>query len=198
MELKYIKVFETFVSNEELDYAIDECAIFINDLKKCKPGSFLIRGVWEDVDVEEFYPYYQGRTPENTPYEVHDKLNDLFNKKFGWYVRNGVFCFGSETDGDIEQPFDTEYGSDTYLVFPTGKYDIVWNEEIKDLFYEIDFIDERKIDEYEKDIQEIVDTYVEGDLCDAIESGNEICIDCNSYYLINQKYIKKIIHRIWN
>ncbi len=205
--MKYIKKYEDVQLEKLLDQVFQDCDIFINDLKKCKIGSFLTRGIWEkrirgnnyeNFDIQEFDLDLRNRQPENTPNIVHDKLNELFNKKFGWNVRNGAFCFGNQTTRqNYKHPFDTEYGSNTYLLFPIGEYQFVWNEEIKDLFYEIDFVDEKHIEKSEENLQEIVDTYSDENLCNAIESKNEICIESNSYYLINQKYIIELIERIW-
>ena len=66
------------------------------------------------------------RKPLNTPGKIHDLLNRLFNKRFKWSVRNGVFVSGNIKDAKF-------YGLD-YRFFPIGDYDYVWSPVVQDLF----------------------------------------------------------------
>ena len=67
------------------------------------------------------------RVPFNTRPVSHAYLNKLFEKKFGWPVRNGVFVSGSETWAD-------DYGMQVNFFYPIGDYKYCWNKQIKDLY----------------------------------------------------------------
>lgn len=60
---------------------------------------------------------------------------------------------------------------------------------------------ERRIKEIQKEVKEIVkkivDTYKTTNLCEAINSKNEIAIICDECYQINEKWKKDIINLIW-
>ena len=75
------------------------------------------------------------RAPRDLSYDLHKKFNFFFEKKFGWEVRSGVFCFGGRIKPDVEgKNFDASYGTKTYLIFPKDEYSIVWNRSIYDLY----------------------------------------------------------------
>lgn len=124
----YLKKYEEIKLKNNLDNIFFECKYFINDLKKCDKGSFIYRGVNKKVDIEKFKSNLKYREPINMRIDIHEKLNKKFHEKFGWNVRNGVFSIGKKTF----------YGIDSYLIFPIGKYEIVWSPEIIDLYGEIE------------------------------------------------------------
>ena len=189
---KYNKYLES-VEEISLDKVFDDCKPFINDLKKCKKGDFLLRGVGNNnmkpFDIKKFDAPYE-RIPRNMPIEDHDTFNFLLKQKFGWYVRDGVFCFGynlnkrENLDGKKE---DVGYGIKTFIMFPLGNYKFVYHPEINDLFVEYNT----------NKIPEIIDTYKNTSLENAIYYGNEISIGCEEYYLIEQSYLKELIKKIW-
>jgi len=196
-----IKKYKLFLENKEeitLDDVFNNCKPFIEDLKKSKKGDFLLRGVGElkfsawankrsvDYNIEKF-DAPNDRIPRNMPIDDHDEFNFLFNKKFGWNVRGGIFCFGYNLnkEGDIK---DTGYGNKSFLMFPLGDYKLAYSPHINDLFIEYD----------DKQIPETVDGYKNTSLKNAIYYENEISIDCDEYYLVDQKNLNEIIERIWN
>jgi hypothetical protein len=304
--MKYLKKYEDVQSENLLEQVFSDCKIFIEDLKKCDKGNFLVRGVnnWnlEDYNINLFeLNTTNNRKPSDMPLKVHNKLNYLFNEKFGWNVRNGLFSFGrnfySPNDKNNKEQMESGYGNQSYLLFPCGEYDIVWSETIDDLYSSLDddYLDigslipneylatelynelyeenkngqwtlndqetgksdktdaakyvadnwkdfDFKWDETEFETEEefketvegdvyyklswepevnwfdywyeyvenwednfieqldfnlIDDDYKEGNLNDAINSHNEVCMNCKKYYLINQKYTEKIINLIW-
>jgi len=79
------------------------------------------------------------RKPLDTPIVVHNKLDELFKKKFGVALRSSsVFVTPNYM-------LATEYGNDAYMIFPIGKYSIYWSEKISDLY---DHINDRWITLY--------------------------------------------------
>ena len=77
--MKFLKRYENFKSTKAtLDEVFSECNVFIEDLKKCEKGSFLIRGVTNtDIDIEMFERDYN-RAPRDLSYDLHKKFNFFF------------------------------------------------------------------------------------------------------------------------
>jgi hypothetical protein len=99
-------------------------------IKELKGGSDLLwRGSRKRINhIERIKSRLNNRRPTDTPREVHDYMNDLFKKRFGWYVRNGIFATGKYSE-------TRNYGLG-YIFFPIGKYEYVWSPETKDFFTE--------------------------------------------------------------
>jgi hypothetical protein len=73
------------------------------------------------------------RAPKDTPQDIHEDLDDAFNKKFGINARsNSLFC-----TGDISQA--SGYGK-VYIIFPQGSYNVIWNDDVSDLFMRLKYI----------------------------------------------------------
>ena len=116
------------------------------------------------------------RTPKDINKQIHKIFDKLFHKKFKIYGRSQcMFISGNETTA-------SKYGT-VYSVFPIGKIKFIWSPKVWDLFDQIrDKIDRaRNITKY---CQSVVDKYRKTNLKKAIESENEVMIDCNSYYAI--------------
>lgn len=93
-------------------------------------------------------PRKENRRPKDTPQELHDMLNEMFVKKFGWPVRNGVFA-----TTNYEQ--DKEYG-DVSVFMPIGEYKYAWSPKVTDLYMDLNdtFIGEYTIpDFYSEDMK---------------------------------------------
>lgn len=182
---------------------LKDCQPFISELKKCVRHSvdgplyrFLNRGFNEDFDIiQKFKSQLLTRKPSDTPKEVHDYLNELFHDKFGWFVRNGVFSI-----------YDGYMGYYEYFVMPIGDYEIVWSDKYFDLWNTVERILYDSKNDYvyifdnnvKDELKSIVDTYKEGYLNAAMDSGKEISIKCDSYYLIPKSYKEELIKLIWN
>jgi S-adenosylmethionine:tRNA-ribosyltransferase-isomerase (queuine synthetase) len=212
--MKYLKTYKIIESENFLNQMFSECNIFIKDLKKCEKGNFLFRGINEiNLNITQSKSNTDNkRIPTDTPKMIHDILNDIFRKKFGWNVRNGIFAFGQKIhilkkhhikneiyidNGYIE----SNYGLETYILFPSNSYNIVWSNTINDL---IDILDEEDLLIKNLDsniIKEkliiIANKYKSNDLQSAILSHCEISINCEKYYLINQKFANILIEKIW-
>jgi hypothetical protein len=118
------------------------------------------------------------RMPLSTPLNIHNMLDTLFVKRFGWKVRSeGVFTYGAEG-----------YLYSHYL-FPIGKFKFVYSPRVKDLWdYLLVLKHDLKIDWIEIepiDLFFILNTYKSTNLCAALKSGkSEIVFKCKEYYLL--------------
>lgn len=70
----------------------------------------------------------KNRKPKDTPQKLHELLDFMFFKKFGWAPRSeGVFT--NPQPGAV-----MPYGQYAYAFFPIGKYRFVWSSRVEDLF----------------------------------------------------------------
>lgn len=95
-----------------------------------KYEKFLYRAVKGSKDFIKKKSRVEKRNPRDMPEGIHNKLNLIFKKKFGWPVRNGIFVSGSASS--IE-----EYGH-TYAFFPKNGFKYCWSPKIRDLYVWID------------------------------------------------------------
>ena len=153
--MKYLKPYNIFESNLHLDTIFNECKPFINDLKNCENGSFLIRGVQDyNIDIKNF-PINLNRVPTDMPIWAHDILNEIFYEKFGWSCRGGIFTYGRIFTGK-ESIMEVGYGK-SYLLFPVGNYKFVWSSKYRDLYTSLqnDFFEsDAMYDDYESEYGE--------------------------------------------
>jgi hypothetical protein len=212
---------QKYIINEnQEDISLDKILSMIK--KNCKTflkevDGFLYRGSNKKVfDIEKFKTR-KDRRPLGTAQEDHDKLDKLFNKKFGWKARSeGLFCAGDLST--VKQ-----YGK-VNLVFPIGDYKYVWSPKVKDLTLYLEkekylkyykhykrrtegvlfTLVKHRFDEYEellneygnyeydKFLKETVNKYISKNLSDLIGTKNEVSIKCNYYYLVNVLYSEDI------
>ncbi len=128
-----------YILNEEIvddaedivDILNEDCKPILNVLKKYDYKYFLYRGSRSIADNFQKITPRKNRKPLNTPIKLHNILDKMFQKKFGWKARSeGVFAAGQL------YPLD-EYGP-SYLFFPIGNFKYVWSPEIEDLYEEFD------------------------------------------------------------
>ena len=183
--------------NGDLEKILSECSEFVSALKECPKGYFLYRGSHFQIPEHQlFTSRLENRIPVNTPQEIHDKVNEFFEVKFGWKIRNGVFCYGYTSLENF--PRDLGYGPQ-FLCFPVGGFEFVYSPDHFDLcghFY-------RNKPKTEDEIRSLKfgDKSLEG----AINSrsaeedlSNEISIKVSSYYLINTKHRDSLVEMIWD
>lgn len=109
-----------------------DCISFVDDLKN---SGLIYRGrnVHDKTaaSVRGKYGLYrmksrlEDRKPLSTDPKMHDEVNKVFERKFGWKVRNGVFTKGVDVVGG--------YG-ESHIFFPIGDYEFVWSPMVKDLW----------------------------------------------------------------
>jgi len=83
------------------------------------------------------------RKPTDMEMDRHNILNDLFYKKFKTYARsNSIFCSGNLMTAGA-------YGSNVFIIFPAGQYQLLWSDKIKDLYNGA--LSDNLFDKYQKD-----------------------------------------------
>jgi hypothetical protein len=163
-------------------------------------------------DVKVFYRGYRGsgvflkktprndRIPMSTRREIHNILNDVFKKEFGWKVRSeGVF-----TSSNI----NVSYYGKLYLFFPAGRnIKFVFSPIIQDLYSDIDTYFEEmshltdgydvryflRNDDYEtiiKVIESLVENeYYQNEKFNQALVSDEVVWKCKHYYLVGYEEI---------
>jgi hypothetical protein len=173
-----------------------DCHQYLEILKHCPKGRFLVRGYYYDIpEIKEFKHNLEKRAPKNMPLNIHEKLNNHFERIFRWKIRNGIFCFGYDINESI--PRDLGYGI-FYLFFPKGNFRYVYSKEHFDLF---GFINQSK-----ENIETIINNlrFEDSNLCQGMvcrkeydNFSNEISVNANSYYLVNPSLAKSLTSLIW-
>lgn len=139
------------------------------------------------------------RHPKDTPPEIHDILDDLFSKRFGWKVRSsGVFVSNSMVQA-------MEFGSNAYRFFPVNGYKYVYNQQIYDLTgymkYDMGILDSKmgnffvnhKLSkgELNRRLENIVSSYKDKNIPTQVHDGMELSFYCpKGYYLVNDEVLK--------
>jgi hypothetical protein len=171
------------------------CTKYIEELRLCSKGDLLFRGFKEPIDTyREFNHNLDNRSPVNTPKNIHNLINSIFDSQFGWKIRNGVFCYGANIL--TSQPIDLGYGKQ-YLFFPIGEFDFVYSPQHFDIYQFVSTVSPT-----EDTIKNIA--FSNDSLQNAINSGekedalsNEISVKSDHYYLINLNMKDVIIDCIW-
>lgn len=187
--------FNNYIKKDEFIGLLKDSSKFIKDWKKTNTNNFLYSG------RKVLVPYFErkvrkDRVPLSTPLEIHKILDNRFQKEFGIKARsNSVFCVS-----DLDTAID--YGS-VYYIFPKGKYEIIWSDQIDDLYTNLDdwirynepdfkdfpFLiklnssipEHQKYYDYLKNDFPIKKLYTKGNLKSALNSGYEIMLNCNEY-----------------
>lgn len=175
---------------------LEDCEPYLKCLRNCEKGSLLVRGGEFEIDsIREFSHDLDNRKPVKSPQHLHDKVNELFATKFGWKIRNGVFCYGINLTRNTDTP-SLGYGTQ-FLFFPIGDFDFVYSKEHFDLYKF--FSTELK---NEDDLEKLI--FYNDSLCLAIKNvepdeaySNEISVKVSKYYLVNTKFISSIIRLVW-
>lgn len=168
-----------------------ECAPFIKEMKKSNLHHWFFRAIekhWNTIS-KPIKPR-KNRFPSNTPDEIHEYMDQLLKKKFGWKPRSeGVFA-----SSDRNQ-LEYIYG-EPHLFFPIGNYKYVYNPKIRDIFM---YFDEKYLISYEnwgeeeregmmEDLRNLLHGYTDKNLKAAYINIVEVSFKCKSYYLVNEKY----------
>jgi hypothetical protein len=178
---------------------ITECRSYIQTLRKGEKGCFLVRSIHDDIDIQRFDHSTHERTPLNMDQSVHKAVNQHFLNIFKWQVRNGVFCFGVKDPSHMMAGLG--YGR-MHLMFPCGEFEYVCDHEIFDLYAHYrDFL----ILEPKAELSEFIGSinYSNISLEDvmsrvsAFNRSAEIIINCQTYYLVNLRYIDTLSDIIW-
>jgi len=194
--LKYLK---------EIDYGISKTACSSQDIerlggeaelkrlhetlvKNCKQyikeaqGQLLWRGVRKTPKVITSITPRTNREPRDTPKFIHEYFDKELFKKFGWKPRSsGVFC-----TGDLKHA--EEYGP-AVSVWPIGNFKYLWSPEVMDLYLEVTHLrskDPKEYDNLDYDLlKDMLNSYKNNNLREAILKGHEIMIGCNKYFAVS-------------
>ena len=134
---------------EILDLLWKNCKPFLNDLISTPYfRDFMFSGRKGSKDIIR-KPIRTRRDSKDTPVNIHKALDNVFYNHYGWRARsNAIFCTGSHSDA-------TEYGDTVYMIFPVGKYKILYNKSINDLYMEVNGADfENDFDRWYKEENE--------------------------------------------
>ena len=131
------------------------------------------------------------RRPTDTPKHLHDLMDELFKKHYGWKARSeGVFVTKYLLDA-------SSYGKVT-LFFPIGDYKYLWSKKVDDLYEQIRIQITEKIlargiytrellpkhitPEFKEMLEDIIKTYTSKDFNKSIEE--ECMFKVKDYYLV--------------
>jgi len=185
--------------------AIQGCWKFAHNIKKyCKPylnqvgytpmtKDPLYRGIKFKSSGDQVFltkkVRLNNRKPADSTKYLHNAMNDYFTKQLGKPFRNAIFASGDRSEAaGFGQP---------YIIFPIGQFTYAWSDITDDLYSDavryglnegpykgdIEGIWEQNWESFAKDV---LRTYKTDLLDDAIQSGHEIMIRCNSYYALKE------------
>lgn len=222
--MRYLKRYKLYESNDPYkdlkEIVLEKCQPFIELSKSCDKPIELWRGVSQDFirnkTKEICYLVYEvthisNRKPTDTPNILHEKLNKEFEKKFGWLVRNGVFCLPDKgvahtyasISSDRLDKFDYP---EPYFFIPIGEFKYCWSPKYHDLTADIKVKGKNWKEEMESlsdtKIKNIVNSYKDTDISDANytykKDASEISFNCDKYLLVSQRYFVGKGSDFWN
>ena len=126
-----MKFNEYLIENEDINKMILKiyfsCLPFLKELRKNGIKNFLYRGTNKSLKNMSMIIPRKNREPSDMRLGVHNELDNLFKKRFGWKPRSeGVFA-------TFNYHIANEYGN-PYLFFPIGEYKYIFSPKIEDLF----------------------------------------------------------------
>lgn len=175
---------------EVLSKIKQDCSIYLKNIKKCSHDKMLISG-----RKPEFFFFKdtvrKNRKPKDTSKYWHDYIDRWFYNKYKIKPRsNSLFCTSDPGEAD-------KYGI-PFLIFPIGKYKILYNPSVKDLYTEIiqntEFWDSPNDIKQSKLYREkLLNNYIlTKDVCNGLKSSVEIMLLCDSYYAADYGYIDRV------
>jgi hypothetical protein len=118
------------MDDDDIEKAREVAKLIKSDCQKYikeSEGHVMYRGVGaasrNDWSVRKVHA---DRYPKDTPQEIHEELNELFDNAFGWGCRNGIFCTGSMS-------YAASYGN-VVTIYPKDGYKYCWSDMYRDLY----------------------------------------------------------------
>jgi len=177
-KIKSILLNESYISDELVDQIQEDCKYYFDRNGRPLHSLPVYRGTFPPISTIKTITPRKDRKPTDTPKEIHNKLDSLFQKKFGWKVRSeGVFVTGSRSFKYIWSPSI----SDLTVYLERGVHVLMRVHGKEKIIMEPE--------EYNKILKNTVNKYKSTDFEDAILSRNEIMIKCDKYYLINENFL---------
>lgn len=110
------------------------------------------------------------------PSDIKSMINKFFVTKFSKPFRDSALVTGNV---EMAQLYDT-----AYIIFPKGPFTFLWSPVVEDLWSIIYMDYNFKNMDYEKFENNVLSTYKNTDLINAIQSNNEVMLRCESYYAV--------------
>ena len=211
--IHYLKedIFDAIEMKEIKSKIHKECKPFLNASK----GYTLWRGMYRKPDYGKF-KVRKDRKPLDTPADVHERFNKIFTKNFGWPARSsGLLATGDKTVacsyGNAYQIFPigkfrfiwsksvhdlygkyvesmTKFGI-TYI--GGGKWRDITKEPKGVVKPEDLYLSDKELAVYQNKVFKQLDDLIKKEYNDknldkAINSRNEIMIDCKEYYALQK------------
>ena len=198
---------------DNLPQILEKCQPFITDLVK---ASSTLVFLWSGREGKpDFFQskVRKDRTPRDTPTEIHNMVDDVFQEKFGVKPRsNSIFCL-------LDRTGSADYG-DPYIILPIGKYKTIWSPKIEDMFNSLDAYMKnydiglklglkqwKNLKDEEKPNQELYDfierlvneSYTDKPYMQHLNKINqpvEIMLMAEEYVAISEEYRRKVINTI--
>jgi len=158
-------------------------------------GKFLYRGIRTNDSDPIFLTKTprDDRRPKDTAESIHDYMNKLYKKKFGWEVRNGISVSTSYGQADA-------YGN-VHVFFPADGFKYVWHPDIYDFTNDFagDWMDSRSFDpdptfniDFQTAAQQLVDTSYDKNIKGAYGYNREMMFWAPKYYLLRNAYYEDV------
>lgn len=180
-------------SEQTFKKVLSKCSDIVKIYKNSE--MYLYRGIdayaYANKDIIKKKPRKR-REPKDTPIEIQKIADSIFYKKFNWKPRSqGVFVTSNYSDA-------LSYGV-PYIFLPINGYNFLWSPTVDDLTAYLssngilNSLDYRMVLIHDKDrlkrkLEDIIKTYKETNLKQAIKSDNEITFNCSEYYLVDTDY----------
>lgn len=185
-----LKEYLTEDFGKDVDLIEKNCKVYLGSTKGLK--YLLLRDFESNRVFNKDLEVIKSRTdrrPKDTPMHIHEKINEMFRKKFGWDVRNGVFCEGEWCSFRKDNGFQR-------FIFPVDGFKFVWSPSVGDFFIDVYKYKIKNVSYKEPNIDEILNDYVKSckntNLKDAINSRNEISLLCKEYYAVSYQLLRNI------
>jgi len=179
-----------------------DCQPYLQEAKPFDPYKQLMRGMGKATKnfIDNKSIRLDERTPKDIPKQLHDKINQYFNQKFGGSFRNALFATGDYIQAE-------NYGN-VYYIFPIGDFKYLYNPDIEDLFINYDEyrpwfkpgtgpgpeeLERLKQEAMQEFFDEEIDVngWYNTNLQAGIQSGMEVMIRAKGYHAISELAIEE-------
>lgn len=113
-----------------LDYIERDCQPYLRDLRSASPVDGLLLSGRKKREAMFQGRVRKDRRPKDTPLEIQELVDDMFDEEFGVRPRsNSMFTISRK---DIAE----DYG-EPFFIFPIGRYEIIWSKNVEDFYGDI-------------------------------------------------------------
>ena len=160
-----------------------ECEPYLSQLSDIE-NARLYRGVKSNEIIHKLTPE-TNRQPTESSIDIHKQVDAWLMKNYGIAGRSqAVFATGDKSQAK-------SFGV-AYSFFPIGPFSYVWSESVHDLLS----LEKDLKNKTEQEIDQILSerNYRTDNLNAAIQSGNEVMVKCESYYLVRDDIIEDLLY----